>query len=56
MATSTTQSLATLRDEALAPIRDKVLAGRRLSFEDGVALYKTHDLIGLGSLANHVRE
>ncbi len=33
-----------------------MLAGRRLSFEDGLALYRTHDLLGLGQLANHVRE
>jgi aminodeoxyfutalosine synthase len=45
-----------LRDRALEPIREKVLEGRRLSFEDGVALYRTSDLIGLGQLANHVRE
>ena len=43
-------------DTALEPIREKVLAGRRLSFEDGLALYRTHDLLGLGQLANHVRE
>jgi aminodeoxyfutalosine synthase len=53
-----TQALATARiaDTALEAIRDKVLKGRRLSFEDGVALYRTHDLLGLGFLANHVRE
>jgi aminodeoxyfutalosine synthase len=44
------------RDQGLEPIREKVLGGRRLSFEDGVALYRTHDLIALGALANHVRE
>ena len=33
-------------DTALAAIRDKVLAGQRLSFEDGVALYQSHDLLG----------
>jgi aminodeoxyfutalosine synthase len=43
-------------DPALEQIRDKVLAGRRLSFEDGVALYRTGDLLALGALANHVRE
>jgi aminodeoxyfutalosine synthase len=43
-------------DATLAPIREKVLQGRRLSFEDGVALYRTHDLLALGALANHVRE
>jgi aminodeoxyfutalosine synthase len=47
---------ARLSDKSLQPIRDRVLEGRRLSFEDGVALYKTHDLLGLGLLANHVRE
>ncbi len=45
-----------MHDPQLAPIRDKVLQGRRLSFEDGVALYRTHDLLALGALANHVRE
>src|SRR4029078_5829281 len=32
-----------------------VLAGKRLSFEDGVALYRTSDLLALGWLANRVR-
>ena len=45
-----------IRDRALEPVRDKVLAGHRLSFEDGVALYRSHDLLALGALANHVRE
>ena len=39
-----------------SPSREKVLAGRRLSFEDGVALYRSHDLLAVGALANHVRE
>ncbi len=47
---------AKFRDLALEPVRERVLAGRRLGFDDGVALYKTHDLLALGSLANHVRE
>ncbi len=47
---------ARLTDSTLQPIREKVLSGRRLSFEDGVSLYKTHDLLGRGQLANHVRE
>jgi aminodeoxyfutalosine synthase len=49
-------SVARLHDPALEPVREKVLAGRRLGFEDGVALYRTHDLLSLGALANHVRE
>jgi aminodeoxyfutalosine synthase len=52
----TATSAARLHDTALEPIREKVLAGKRLSFEDGLALYRTHDLLGLGQLANHVRE
>lgn len=44
------------RDAALGAIRDKVLAGKRLSFEDGVTLYGTDDLLLLGWLANFVRE
>lgn len=46
----------TLTDASLQPIADKVLAGERLSFEDGVALYKTPDLLAVGWLANYVRE
>jgi aminodeoxyfutalosine synthase len=45
-----------IQDPALEGIREKVLQGKRLGFEDGVALYRTHDLLGLGLLANHVRE
>ena len=43
-------------DPQLEPIADKVMAGERLSFEDGVALYRSHDLLAVGYLANHVRE
>lgn len=43
-------------DSRLEPIRDKVAAGTRLSFEDGVTLYRTSDLLGVGWLANQVRE
>jgi len=45
-----------LEDSALGPVAEKVLAGQRLSFEDGVALYRSNDLLALGYLANHVRE
>jgi aminodeoxyfutalosine synthase len=45
-----------IRDQALEPVREKVLTGRRLSFEDGVALYRSPDLLAVGALANHVRE
>lgn len=43
-------------DQSLMPIAEKVLAGERLSFEDGLALYQSHDLPAIGALANHVRE
>jgi aminodeoxyfutalosine synthase len=46
----------TVLDPALSPIADKVLAGEPLSLEDGVALYRTRDLHGVGRLANFVRE
>ncbi len=46
----------TITDAKLQPLADKVLAGERLSFEDGVALYETPDLLTVGWLANHVRE
>jgi aminodeoxyfutalosine synthase len=42
-------------DPDLEPIHDKILRGERLSFEDGIALYKSTDLIGVGRLADHVR-
>jgi aminodeoxyfutalosine synthase len=43
-------------DARLQPITEKVLAGERLSAEDGATLYRTPDLLGLGWLANFVRE
>ena len=43
-------------DARLLPIRDKVEAGERLNFEDCLALYRTPDLLGVGWMANRVRE
>jgi len=43
-------------DARLEPIAEKVLAGERLSFEDGVTLYGTRDVLAVGWLANSVRE
>jgi aminodeoxyfutalosine synthase len=45
-----------ISDSRLEPIAGKVLAGERLSFDDGVALFRTNDLLAVGWLANHVRE
>ena len=41
-----------LRDPALDAIAAKVLAGERLGAQDGVTLYATTDLLGLGRLAD----
>lgn len=46
----------TLHDPTLAPIADAVRSGRRLTRDEGLALFATRDLLGLGRLANHVRE
>ena len=45
-----------IRDERLYPIHEKVMEERRLSFEDGMTLYDTNDLNGVGYMANIVRE
>lgn len=44
-----------VRDPRLREVAEKVEDGDRLDFEDGVALYETDDLHGLGILADHVR-
>lgn len=48
--------LSLASDKELFPIIDKVLKGERLSFEDGVKLFRTSDLLTLGLLANYVTE
>ena len=48
--------LGSFRGSDLAPLAEKVAAGERLSFHDGVRLFTTRDFLGLGRLANHVRE
>jgi aminodeoxyfutalosine synthase len=45
-----------VEDSRLKPILEKVGAGERLSFDDGVALYRTSDILALGYMANLVRE
>jgi aminodeoxyfutalosine synthase len=44
-----------LLDRALAPIAEQVMADERLSFDDGLTLYRSHDLHGVGRLADIVR-
>src|SRR5580704_1868868 len=46
----------TFEDPRLRPIAEKIDAQVRLSFDDGVALYRSPDLLGVGWLANRVRE
>ncbi len=43
-------------DALLEPVAAKVLAGKRLSFDDGIALYGSPDILAVGWLANYVRE
>jgi aminodeoxyfutalosine synthase len=43
-----------LSDPALHAIADRVAAGERLTTADGVALFRTPDLLGLGTLADAV--
>jgi aminodeoxyfutalosine synthase len=44
------------QDVRLQPIAEKVMARERLSFDDGVALYRSGDILAVGWLANAVRE
>jgi aminodeoxyfutalosine synthase len=42
-------------DRHLAPVWEKVQAGERLSREDGLRLFETDDLLGVGRMADHVK-
>ena len=44
-----------LNDRRLSPIWEKVQAGTRLSFEDGLVLMSSPDLLGVGRMANWVK-
>ena len=46
----------TITDGRLRPIAERVLGEERLSFEEGIALFRSPDLLAVGWLANHVRE
>lgn len=43
-----------VEDRELLPIAEKVASGERLSFEDGVKLFKSNDLLTVGKLADFV--
>jgi aminodeoxyfutalosine synthase len=56
---SLTQTFAAspvIEDRRLLPILEKVEARERLSYADGVTLFRTPDLLALGYMANFVRE
>jgi aminodeoxyfutalosine synthase len=44
------------RAAGLADIHDKVMDGKRLSFDDGVRLFESRELMAIGAMANVVRE
>jgi aminodeoxyfutalosine synthase len=41
-------------DPSLVPVTEKVLSGERLDRADGIALFESHDLLGIGALADWV--
>ncbi|MDP3773049.1 MAG: aminofutalosine synthase MqnE [Gemmatimonadales bacterium] len=41
-----------ITDDTLRPIANRVASGDRLSAEDAVALFESHDLLGIGALAD----
>jgi aminodeoxyfutalosine synthase len=43
-------------DKSLVPIWDRVQRGERLSIEEGLTLYRTHDLVSLGKMAHAVQQ
>ncbi len=45
-----------IEDSRLKSILEKVLAEERLSYEDGVAMFRSPDILALGYMANLVRE
>lgn len=45
-----------IEDEALLPVLRKLERGERLDRDDGLAIYRTSDLLALGYMANRVRE
>jgi aminodeoxyfutalosine synthase len=53
---SISQRIAHVEDARLKPILERVEAGERLGFEDGVAMYRSSDLLTLGYMANLMRE
>ncbi len=45
-----------IKDSSLFPLWKKVQDGQRLTFEEGLVLFSTDDILGLGHMANWVKE
>ena len=54
MPTAVALNRSLLRDPALFPVADKIERGDRLTNDEGVVLFRSPDLIGLGSMADAV--
>ena len=54
MATAVVLDRSRIADPALQPIAEKIMAGERLTPADGVTLFRTSDLLGVGTLADAV--
>ena len=50
------QQQPVIDDQRLLPILEKVRSSQRLSFDDGVTLWRSHDLLAIGYMGNLVRE
>ncbi|MBI4611178.1 MAG: aminofutalosine synthase MqnE [Candidatus Rokubacteria bacterium] len=46
---------ARFKDQRLLPVREKVQAGERLSRDDGLLLFRTDDLLGVGQMADFAK-
>ena len=46
----------TIEDRRLDPLLEKVEAGERLSYDDGIVMFRSPDILTLGYMANLVRE
>src|SRR3954452_14464499 len=51
-----TEERLLVTDPALRPVAERVIAGQSLGYDDGVALYGSRDLHGIGRLATLARE
>ncbi len=55
MSDSAVDPVKEMRDPLLGPVWEKVVRGDRLTLEDGLVLFRTHDLIALGKMAHQVQ-